>query len=233
MTSDDLRPQPARRSHRGVGRPRRPRLPVAAATRLVAAIGVGVLAGLAGGVMAGAGFGFLVGMTVVHATFVAWGWAVLWPLDATTTRDNARRQDFDPAVEELVVVLISVSVVVGMGILLALRGSGEGKAVAGIALLAVFLAWGSVQLMYAGRYAYLYYLVSGGGGIDFNDHAPPAYRDFFYFSYNLGMTYQVSDTAVSSPEVRSVVLRHCLLSYVFGVVVLASTINLVASIATG
>ena len=47
------------------------------------------------------------------------------------------------------------------------------------------------------------------------------------------MTYQVSDTAVTSPVVRSVVLRHTLLSYVFGAVVLASTINLVAGIATG
>ena len=46
------------------------------------------------------------------------------------------------------------------------------------------------------------------------------------------MTYQVSDTDVSSPRIRSVVLRHSLLSYVFGAVVLASTINLVASVAT-
>jgi uncharacterized membrane protein len=44
------------------------------------------------------------------------------------------------------------------------------------------------------------------------------------------MTYQVSDTAVTNPAIRSVILRHCLLSYVFGAVVLASTINVVASI---
>jgi uncharacterized membrane protein len=47
------------------------------------------------------------------------------------------------------------------------------------------------------------------------------------------MTYQVSDTDVSSPQIRAVVLRHCLLSCVFGAVVLASTINLVAGIASG
>ena len=71
------------------------------------------------------------------------------------------------------------------------------------------------------------------GGIDFNSDDEPAYRDFLYFSYNLGMTYQVSDTAVSSSAIRGVVLRHCLLSYVFGTVILATTINLVTGIVTG
>lgn len=47
------------------------------------------------------------------------------------------------------------------------------------------------------------------------------------------MTYQVSDTAVSNQHIRAVVLRHTLLSYVFGTVVLATTINLVAGFASG
>ncbi len=37
----------------------------------------------------------------------------------------------------------------------------------------------------------------------------------FWPSYNLGMTYQVSDTSVASTQIRSIVLRHCLLSYAF------------------
>lgn len=86
--------------------------------------------------------------------------------------------------------------------------------------------------MYTARYARLYYLDAGAGGIDFNQQDPPAYRDFFYFSYNLGMTYQVSDTNVSNSQIRAVALRHCLLSYLFGAVVIASTINLVAGITT-
>jgi uncharacterized membrane protein len=76
--------------------------------------------------------------------------------------------------------------------------------------------------MYAARYAYLYYTPSAGG-IDFNDpNYRPAFRDFFYFSYNLGMTYQVSDTSVSNPAIRAVALRHCLLSYAFGTIILAT-----------
>jgi uncharacterized membrane protein len=81
--------------------------------------------------------------------------------------------------------------------------------------------------MYATRYAYLYD-TSSASGIDFNSDAPPAFRDFL--CYNLGMTYQVSDTDVSSTTIRAVVLRHSLLSYAFGTVILATTINLVAGI---
>ena len=47
------------------------------------------------------------------------------------------------------------------------------------------------------------------------------------------MTYQVSDTDVSSTDIRSVVLRHRLLFYLFGTVILATTINLVAGLVTG
>lgn len=47
------------------------------------------------------------------------------------------------------------------------------------------------------------------------------------------MTYQVSDTDVSSPAIRATVLRHSLLSYVFGTSILATTINLVAGMVTG
>lgn len=71
------------------------------------------------------------------------------------------------------------------------------------------------------------------GGIDFDSPGSPKYVDFLYFSYNLGMTYQVSDTNVSTTEIRAVALRHCLLSYVFGAGVLATTINLVTGIVTG
>ena len=94
------------------------------------------------------------------------------------------------------------------------------------------MSWAGLHLMYAARYAYLFYS-EAPGGIDFNADDPPAYRDFLYFSYNLGMTYQVSDTSVSSRTIRAVVLRHALLSYVFGTVILATTINLVASVVVG
>ena len=208
------------------------RLPSAAGVRLAGSLLAGAVAAGAGVLLVDPQIGTLLGVATIHAVFVASGWVALWPLDAGTTGANTRREDFRPAAEELVVVAISLCGLLGIVMLLVVGDSSQGPLAAAIALVGVFLAWASLHLMYAARYAHLYY-DGAAGGIDFNSGDEPAYRDFFYFSYNLGMTYQVSDTDVSSSAIRSVALRHCLLSYVFGAVVLASTINLVAGIATG
>ncbi|MGW5313051.1 DUF1345 domain-containing protein [Nocardia thailandica] len=214
------------------------RLVNSAVTRLVLALVLGAAAGTAVGVPGGRPLAILVAVARSAAVVVALGWAALWPMDAAATKAHARREDFQPLVEELTVVLFALIGLVGIVMILVLAHTGTRHTAAAIALAGVFMAWAAVHLMYAARYAYLYYGPAGGadprtatGGIDFNSDDPPAYRDFFYFSYNLGMTYQVSDTDVSSRAVRAVVLRHTLLSYVFGTVILATTISLVAGVA--
>lgn len=161
------------------------RRPIGASIRLSAAVLVGIVSG---GLVVLVGvrpeLGILAGVVAMHATFVVAGWCVLWPMDAAGTRANARRQDLRPAVEELLVVGISLCGLLGIAMLLVLNRSGtDGQVGAAVGLLGVFLAWASLHLMYAARYAYLYYDIgSDGSGIDFNDDQPPAYRDFFYFS---------------------------------------------------
>ncbi|MFE0653910.1 DUF1345 domain-containing protein [Streptomyces sp. NPDC059534] len=206
---------------------------------------VGAVSRLAGSALAGAAIGAVVaaaahaplgvlaGIAAAETLFVVTGWSVLWPMDAGTTHHNVRREEFRPVVEELVVVGTAVCGLVGIIVMLITGRSGLGHAAAATALCGVFMAWAALHLMYATRYAYLYYALQPGGGIDFNSREPPRYSDFLYFSYNLGMTYQVSDTNVSSTLIRAVALRHCLLSYVFGASILATTINLVNGIVTG
>ncbi|MEV1024919.1 DUF1345 domain-containing protein [Streptomyces sp. NPDC050264] len=206
-------------------------LPQSAVPRLVVAVVLGALIGAVVGATTDAPLGWLVGIAVTELAFVVSGWLVLWPMGADATHDNAHREDFRPLTEELVVVAAALCGLVAI-VLLLLRGSSDtGHVAAATALCGVFLAWAALHLMYATRYAYVYY--ASGGGIDFNGEQPPAYRDFLYFSYNLGMTYQVSDTSVSSPTIRAIVLRHTLLSYAFGTSILATTINLVAGLVTG
>jgi uncharacterized membrane protein len=197
--------------------------------RLTYALVGGTVIGVVVGALTDGLLGALAGITAAGALFVAGGWLALWPMDADSTRHNARREDFRPALEELIVVAAASSGLVGVVMLLVFGKSADGRPAAAIALAGVFMAWAALHLMYAARYAYLYYQAPEGG-IDFNSDEPPAYRDFFYFSYNLGMTYQVSDTGVSSTKIRSVALRHCLLSYGFGAFILATTVNLVIGI---
>ena len=66
--------------------------------------------------------------------------------------------------------------------------------------------------------------------IDFNQSQDPSFSDFAYFSFGLGMAYQVSDTALLSSGVRRVVLGHTMLAYLYGTVVIAAAINLVAGL---
>jgi uncharacterized membrane protein len=70
------------------------------------------------------------------------------------------------------------------------------------------------------------------GGVDFNERAPPCYTDFAYLAFTIGMTFQVSDTDLQTREFRRVALCHALLSFVFGTGILATTINLVASLSS-
>ncbi|MFF0473394.1 DUF1345 domain-containing protein [Streptomyces sp. NPDC004284] len=204
-----------------------------AVPRLAASALAGAATGAAVAALTRKPLGVLAGIAAAETLFVVTGWLVLWPMDAATTHRNVRREEFRPVVEELVVVATSLCGLVGIVVLLLVGKTDLSHAAAAAALCGVFMAWAALHLMYATRYAYLYYALKPGGGIDFNSRTPPKYSDFLYFSFNLGMTYQVSDTSVSSPTVRSVVLRHCLLSYVFGASILATTINLVSGIVTG
>ncbi|MET9472420.1 DUF1345 domain-containing protein [Streptomyces sp. NPDC002917] len=207
-------------------------LALSAVPRLVGAAVVGAVIGSVVGVLTNTPLGILAGIAAAETSFVVAGWIVLWPMDAATTHRNLRSEEFRPVTEELVVVTSALCGLVGIVMLLLVGKSDLSHAAAATALCGVFMAWAALHLMYATRYAYLYYLTPEGG-IDFNSDDPPHYSDFLYFSYNLGMTYQVSDTDVSSSTIRAVALRHCLLSYVFGASILATTINLVAGIVTG
>jgi uncharacterized membrane protein len=206
-------------------------LPLDAVPRLTGAVVLGAVVGVAVGLPTDVILGLLAGIAATGLFFVLAGWIVLWPMAATATRRNARREDFRPLTDELVVVAVALCGLSAIVLLLVRGGSDNGHAAAVTALAGVFMAWAALHLMYATRYAYVYY--EAGGGIDFNSGRPPAYRDFFYFSYNLGMTYQVSDTDVSSPTIRSIVLRHSLLSYVFGTSILATAINVVVGLVSG
>jgi uncharacterized membrane protein len=94
----------------------------------------------------------------------------------------------------------------------------------------VAAAWAVVHTVFTLRYALLYY---GGpdGGVNFNQKEDPAYADFAYLAFTIGMTYQVSDTDLQTRPIRATALRQALLSYLLGAVILAVTINLVAGLA--
>ncbi len=189
------------------------RVSSSAPARLGVSVVLGVIALLPISLLIHPLVGLLSGIVVMGAVFVLAGIVALWPMTADSTRRHARREDYRPHLEEVLVAVAALGSLVVIVVLLAIGNSNTRTAAAAIGLVGVFLAWAMLHLMYAARYAYIYY-AEPTGGINFNNDEHPSYRDFLYFSYNLGMTYQVSDTDVGSSVIRSIVLRHCVLSYV-------------------
>jgi len=128
-------------------------------------------------------------------------------------------------------LVAAVASLLAVGLVIVTAGGGglaQGLQV-GLGVASVILSWTVVHTVYTLRYARLYY---GGsdGGVDFNADDPPRYADFAYLAFTIGMTYQVSDTDLKTKEIRGTALRHALLSYLFGTVIVATTINLVAGL---
>jgi uncharacterized membrane protein len=162
--------------------------------------------------------------------------ATAYPLlhfDAARTRATSAREDPRRTVSDLMLVFAALASVVALLVILAdakhLSGT-EQDVVAALGVISVALSWVLVHALFTLRYAELYY--SGEpGGIDFNnDKELPTYADFAYFAITVGMTYQVSDTTITASRIRHVTLRHALLSFFFGTVVIASVVNLVAGL---
>jgi uncharacterized membrane protein len=105
-----------------------------------------------------------------------------------------------------------------------------------VSLSPVLLSWLLLHTTFAIRYAHLYHdhnkLNTGSnvGGIDFPTKEHPDYIDFAYFSFVIGMTFQVSDVQVNSRVIRRFVLMHSLISFVFNTIIVALTINSIAGL---
>lgn len=195
---------------------------------LAAGIVAAVLVGIAGRW----GYAPLVGWDVGALIFVVWVLIAIGPMPAATTADHATREDPGVFVSDLIVICAAVASLAAVGFVLVKAAASKGAAqdlLAGLGLISVALSWLSVHTLYALRYARLYY-IGPDGGVNFNQDEPPRYLDFLYLSFTLGMTFQVSDTDIKSPAIRHTALRHALLSYLFGAVILAATVNLVAGL---
>ncbi|MEZ0052569.1 putative membrane protein [Mycobacterium sp. MAA66] len=206
------------------------RIRISGAGRFWISLAVGLIAGaIAWTLLERWPVSLLVIVITTSFTHVSWTFAVQWPMDAEQTRTHASDEDVNNDVGNLVRLLILAASLSAIGILLRSANDADKASFAGLSLVAILSTWALLHTMHTARYARAYY--SGTpGGIDFNSDVPPRYVDFYYFSFNLGMTYQVSDTAVTETKIRAEVLEHCLFSYIYGTVVIACTINLVINL---
>jgi uncharacterized membrane protein len=218
--------RPAGQAHGQVGRG----LP--AGLRIVVGSVLGIAAGCLVSLVALWQAATLIGWDVAAVFYLCSTWLTVGRLDPEGAERAAVRQDPSVPASELVLILAAVACLVGVGLALVKAGQvgGDTKAyliVLGVA--SVIASWATVHTIFTLRYARLYY-AGQPGGIDFNEESAPAYLDFAYVAFTIGMTFQVSDTDLTTPEIRRTALRHALLSYLFGAVIIGMMINIVASL---
>jgi uncharacterized membrane protein len=205
---------------------------LAASTKLL----VAALVGAGAMVLAARGLSWgvapLVAWDAAALTFLGITWWTVLNLEPALVKKHALRED--PSRVTADVVLLTAAVVSLAAVWQVLAGGAHLAAGAQIArtvlaAVSVVVSWFVVHTVYALRYAELYY-TSPVGGVDFGDTRAPVYADFAYLAFTLGMTYQVSDTTLGRRDFRRVALGHAFLAYLFGTVIIATTINLVVGL---
>ena len=106
-----------------------------------------------------------------------------------------------------------------------------------LSITAVFISWWMVQTIFTTRYAHLYYDTNNDdgtprktGGLLFPEEEHPDYMDFVYFSFVIGMTFQVSDVNITSRQIRRLAWLHGLISFVFNTAIVALGINIISGL---
>ncbi|MGH8898976.1 MAG: DUF1345 domain-containing protein [Egibacteraceae bacterium] len=170
------------------------------------------------------------GWDAVALVYGSWLLFEILRADPRSTQTMAQQAEDTRLFAHAMLLLASVISLVGVAFCLNeaahAKGARKGVAVA-VAAATVVISWALVHTLFTMRYARLFH--EDGGGIDFHrDDGAPSYRDFAYVAFTIGMTFQVSDTELTSSRLRAAVLHHAALSYLFGTVILAMTINVVA-----
>lgn len=174
------------------------------------------------------------GWATAALVYVCWVWLVVGRMDPKETKAHATAEDPSRTTTDVLILAANVASLGAVAVVVVDSHQGDGGTQLGgaaLVLASVALSWMLVQTLFTLRYAEHYYGGRSEGGVSFNQDEPPQYTDFAYLATSIGMTYQVSDTNLENPRIRREALKHSLLSYLFGTVILAATINLVLGLA--
>jgi uncharacterized membrane protein len=200
--------------------------------RCALAAALGIAAGFVATLFIGWQASILVGWDAAAVCFLLWTWLTVGRLDAAGTKRHANIEDRSRRTIEGIVLAAGVALLAAVALVLLRAGQSHGGTKASlitIGVISVGLSWATVHTVFMLRYTRSHYQ-SPEGGVDFNEKDPPAYLDFAYLAFTIGMTFQVSDTNLTTKAIRRIALSHALMSYLFGAVIVALAINVVASL---
>jgi uncharacterized membrane protein len=165
-------------------------------------------------------------------------WVVIFSRSVEEIRKYARTEDGSRIFVFIVILLASFA---SMLMVLLLMLSDEAQDVGKIlyvvvAVAGILLSWAMIHTMFTFHYAHIYYdddendAKKHAGGLEFTKEQHPDYLDFAYFSFVIGMTFQVSDVEISARKLRRIGLLHGLISFLLNTFIVAMTINIIAGL---
>jgi uncharacterized membrane protein len=192
---------------------------------------VGVVAGAVVGAAAGWQYAPAAGWIATAAVYLIWTWASIARMSAVAIEVVVQQRHPARGPADTIIVIASIASLGGVAYLL-IAGTAKGPdatIAAAVGFLSVIASWLVVHAVYTLRYAILYY-TEPVGGIDFNQDDNPTFADFAYLAFTIAVTYGVTDTVLRNRPIRVSVLQHAMVSYLFGTVILAVTVQVIGSL---
>lgn len=179
---------------------------------------------------------FMIGWNTFSLCMIIMSWITFSITNAQQIRAQSKIQD--PSRPVIFIIILIATLVGFLTVLLLIlskkSGANDYALQTTIAIAGMLLSWFLIHTTFTLRYAHIYYsdhktkINTHAGGLEFPNDDKPDYFDFAYFSFVLGMTFQVSDVEISSKRLRKLALLHGLLSFIFNTIMIALTINLIA-----
>ncbi|MBB3967895.1 DUF1345 domain-containing protein [Mucilaginibacter phyllosphaerae] len=175
----------------------------------------------------------------IASSIIVLDWITILWAHPKEIRKIASLQDSSRFTIFLFVMVASLVSLLAIFLLLKSTKNQSEDAVAGavvLAMSAVVISWWLVHSVFTMRYAHLYYNTVGDkktsvGGLEFpGDEKDPDYLDFVYFSFVIGMTFQVSDVEISSKQIRRLAWGHGLIAFAFNTAIVALSINVISGL---
>ncbi|MBC7654443.1 MAG: DUF1345 domain-containing protein [Oligoflexus sp.] len=166
-------------------------------------------------------------------------WITILIIHPLELKKIASLQDSSKSFIFIFVIAAALAGLFSVVLLLSSSKSLAGKQLAEYTLLSissVISAWWILHTVFTFRYAHLYYEQLSGKktglskGLDFPEEEKPDYLDFAYFSFVIGMTFQVSDVQINSKRLRRLCLLHALISFVFNTLIIALSISVISNL---
>jgi len=178
----------------------------------------------------------MIGWDTFSLCMIVMSWVTFFITTSKQIREQARVQDQGASIIFILVLISTIASFLAVLLLLVVKHSGHETHSwrLPIAIAGMIFSWFLIHTIFTLRYAHIYYGDHPTtpdkylGGLSFPDDATPEYIDFAYFSFVLGMTFQVSDVDITSKRFRKLTLWHSLLSFGFNTIMIALTINVIA-----